>query len=97
MRRSGFVALLFRRCCFPAGDASAQLFRRVRGTDRAEPIDLPWLDVDKAFLVEVNERPGDDVADGTRLPDRPRGLEGCREAASGPSRGYHGSWPSMSK
>jgi hypothetical protein len=42
--------------------ASAQLFRQARGTDRAEPIDLPWLDVDKAFLVAVNERPGDDVA-----------------------------------
>jgi hypothetical protein len=45
-----------------AEDASAQLFRQARGTDRAEPIDLPWLDVDKAFLVAVNERPGDDVA-----------------------------------
>jgi hypothetical protein len=42
--------------------ASAQLFRQARGADRAEPIDLPWLDVDKAFLVAVNERPGDDVA-----------------------------------
>ena len=42
--------------------ASAELFRQARGTERAEPIDLPWLDVDKAFLVAVNDRPGDDVA-----------------------------------
>ena len=43
-------------------DASAQLFRQARGADRAKPIGLPWLDVDKALLVAVNERPGDDVA-----------------------------------
>lgn len=42
--------------------ASAQLFRQARGTERPEPIDLPWLDVDMAFLIAVNERPGDDVA-----------------------------------
>ena len=43
-------------------DASAQIFRQARGVERAEPIDLPWLDIDLAFLVAVNERPGDDVA-----------------------------------
>nr|WP_243715464.1 hypothetical protein [Micromonospora sp. KC207] len=42
--------------------ASAQLFRLARGTERTEPIDLPWLDIDMAFLVAVNKRPGDDVA-----------------------------------
>ena len=43
-------------------DASAQLFKQARGTERAEPIELPWLDVDKALLFAVSERPGDDVA-----------------------------------
>ncbi|ASW53797.1 hypothetical protein CIK06_05735 [Plantactinospora sp. KBS50] len=45
-----------------ADDASAQLFRLARGTAWTEPVDLSWLDIDKAFLVAVNERPGDDVA-----------------------------------
>jgi hypothetical protein len=43
-------------------EASARLFRQTRGTGQVSPVDLPWLDVDKAFLVAVNERPGDDVA-----------------------------------
>ena len=43
-------------------DLSAQLFRQARGTERSEPVELPWLDVDKALLIAVNERPGDDVA-----------------------------------
>jgi hypothetical protein len=43
-------------------DPSAQLFRQARGTERAGPIELPWLDIDKALLIAVNERPGDDVA-----------------------------------
>jgi len=43
-------------------DATAQLFRQARGSEQAEPIVLPWLDVEKALLVAVNERPGDDVA-----------------------------------
>jgi hypothetical protein len=43
-------------------DLTARLFRQARGADRAAPIELPWLDVDKAFLIAVNERAGDDVA-----------------------------------
>ncbi|GAA1618022.1 hypothetical protein [Actinoplanes couchii] len=41
---------------------TAQLFRQARGTERAAPVELPWLDVDKAVLIAVNERAGDDVA-----------------------------------
>ncbi|MFY1635526.1 hypothetical protein ACN27F_20005 [Solwaraspora sp. WMMB335] len=43
-------------------NASVQLFRQARGSEQSEPVDLPWLDIDKAFLVAVNARPGDDVA-----------------------------------
>ncbi|WP_157437870.1 hypothetical protein [Actinoplanes subtropicus] len=42
--------------------ASAQLFRQARGTRPGSHVDLPWLDVDKAFLVAVNKLPGDDTA-----------------------------------
>jgi hypothetical protein len=45
-----------------AGDhRSSELFREVRGSV-AGPADLPWLDVERAFLVAVNRLPGDDVA-----------------------------------
>lgn len=40
---------------------SSELFRVVRGS-MAGPVDLPWLDVDRAFLIAVNRMPGDDVA-----------------------------------
>ena len=43
-------------------NASSLLFRQARGSEQAEPVDLPWLDIDTALLVAVNERPGDDVA-----------------------------------
>ena len=39
----------------------AELFREVRGSV-AGPAELPWLDVERAFLVAVNRVPGDDVA-----------------------------------
>ena len=39
---------------------SSQLFREAQGSvGRA---DLPWLDLERAVLVAVNKRPGDDVA-----------------------------------
>ncbi|WP_460066259.1 hypothetical protein [Streptomyces sp. YKOK-I1] len=41
---------------------SSELFREVRGSERQGPVELPWLDVDLAFLIAVNRRPGDDVA-----------------------------------
>jgi hypothetical protein len=37
------------------------LFHVVRGSV-AGPGDLPWLDVEQAFNIAVNKRPGDDVA-----------------------------------
>jgi hypothetical protein len=42
----------------PRGSA---LFHVVRGSV-AGPRDLPWLDVEQAFNIAVNRRPGDDVA-----------------------------------
>ena len=42
----------------PRGSA---LFHVVRGSV-AGPGDLPWLDVEQAFNIAVNRRPGDDVA-----------------------------------
>jgi hypothetical protein len=55
------------------------------GTERAEPIELPWLDVDKALLFAASERPGDDVAVAlaTGLTQRTRGLS---RVTSGPNR-----------
>jgi hypothetical protein len=42
----------------PRGSA---LFHVVRGSV-AGPVDLPWLDVEQAFDIAVNRRPGDDVS-----------------------------------
>lgn len=39
-----------------------ELFREVRGSERETPVELPWLDVEKAFLIAVCRHPGDDVA-----------------------------------
>jgi hypothetical protein len=39
----------------------SELFHVVRGSV-AGPSDLPWLDVEQAFNIAVNKRPGDDVA-----------------------------------
>jgi hypothetical protein len=41
---------------------SAQLFRVTRGSVADGPVRLPWLDVERAVLIAVNRRPGDDVA-----------------------------------
>ena len=38
------------------------LFRMDRSSRLDHPLELPWLDVDKAVLIAVNERAGDDVA-----------------------------------
>lgn len=43
---------------YPRGSA---LFHVVRGSVSG-PGDLPWLDVEQAFNIAVNSRPGDDVA-----------------------------------
>jgi hypothetical protein len=40
----------------------SDLFRLARGSRTDHPVDLPWLDVDQAVLVAVNEHAGDDVA-----------------------------------
>ncbi|MGW5078475.1 hypothetical protein [Micromonospora echinospora] len=46
-----------------ADDApSSQLFRVTRGNRMDRPVDLPWLDADRAVLIAVNRNPGDDVA-----------------------------------
>jgi hypothetical protein len=47
---------------FADDDASAQLFRELRGSRVAHAVELPWLDVEKAVLIAVNRNPGDDVA-----------------------------------
>lgn len=43
-------------------EASSRLFRAIRGSDVAGPVELPWLDVELAVLIAVNRIPGDDVA-----------------------------------
>ena len=55
------------RACFLYEDGSADnrrdsaLSHVVRGSV-AGPSNLPWLDVEQAFNIAVNSRPGDDVA-----------------------------------
>ena len=39
----------------------ATLLHTERGSRVARPLELPWLDVELAFLVAVNRVPGDDV------------------------------------
>ncbi len=39
----------------------SDLFRMTRGGRSEQPVDLPWLDVDQAVLIAVNEHAGDDV------------------------------------
>jgi hypothetical protein len=41
---------------------SSNLFHEVRGSEIAAPVTLPWLDVEKAFFIAVNQEFGDDVA-----------------------------------
>ncbi|WP_460336200.1 hypothetical protein [Actinoallomurus acanthiterrae] len=43
-------------------ETSSRLFRTVRGSASAGPVELPWLDVELAVLIAVNRIPGDDVA-----------------------------------
>jgi hypothetical protein len=38
------------------------VFHMARRCRKAEPFELPWLDVDRAFFVAVNRWPGDDTA-----------------------------------
>lgn len=47
---------------FSDDPASSNLFRVVRGSVLGHPVELPWLDVERAFIVAVNRMPGDDVA-----------------------------------
>jgi hypothetical protein len=42
--------------------ASAQVFRFARNATATFPIELPWLDVDKAFFIAVAQHAGDDTA-----------------------------------
>jgi hypothetical protein len=43
-------------------EASSRLFRVIRGSVTASPVELPWLDIELAVLIAVNQIPGDDVA-----------------------------------
>lgn len=40
---------------------SSQLFHLVRGSKSTVPVELPWLDADRALFIAVNEEIGDDV------------------------------------
>ena len=46
---------------FADNSRSSELFRVARRSV-VGPVELPWLDVELAFLVAVNRMPGDDVA-----------------------------------
>jgi hypothetical protein len=47
---------------FADDQRSSQLFRVVRGSAVGRPVDEPWLDAERAFVIAVNRWPGDDVA-----------------------------------
>jgi hypothetical protein len=38
------------------------VYHMARGSRATEPIELPWLDVERSFLIAVNRWPGDDTA-----------------------------------
>jgi hypothetical protein len=40
----------------------AKVFHMARGSRSAEPVSLPWLDVELSLFVAVNRFPGDDLA-----------------------------------
>jgi hypothetical protein len=40
---------------------SSVIFHAMRGSRTPEPLELPWLDVDRSFFIAVNKWPGDDV------------------------------------
>ncbi|WP_165228300.1 hypothetical protein [Aquisphaera insulae] len=42
----------------------SRIFHEVRGSRLAEPVELPWRDVERSLLVAVNRYPGDDVGIG---------------------------------
>jgi hypothetical protein len=53
----------------------AAIFHEARGTRSAAPVELPWLDVDKAIFIAINRFPGDDLGialDYRTRPDDPR-------------------------
>jgi hypothetical protein len=43
-------------------DETAELFRFARGSTAAGPVELPWLDVDRAFFIAMAQYAGDDTA-----------------------------------
>jgi len=47
---------------FADDDRSSTLFRAKRASASDGPVELPWLDTERAFLIAVNRIPGDDVA-----------------------------------
>ncbi|WP_319599632.1 MULTISPECIES: hypothetical protein [unclassified Streptomyces] len=45
-----------------ADDPHSAFFRQARGSRSAAPIELPWLDVERAVLIATTRNPGDDGA-----------------------------------
>ncbi|MDG9675786.1 hypothetical protein QCZ28_17340 [Micromonospora sp. DH14] len=43
-------------------DEMAELFRFARESTATGPVELPWLDVDRAFFIAVAQYAGDDTA-----------------------------------
>jgi hypothetical protein len=58
---------------------SSAIFHEIRGRRIAEPVELPWLDVDLSVFIAINKYPGDDV--GIALDYR-AGIAGPRVVAS---------------
>jgi hypothetical protein len=40
----------------------SEVFHMIRGSKQSEPVELPWLDADRAVFIAVNRIPGDDIA-----------------------------------
>ncbi|WP_416956068.1 hypothetical protein [Streptomyces sp. Agncl-13] len=51
-------------------DRYAAFLHVARGGGQETPVELPWLDVEKAFFIAVNRVPGDDVGLALDLPHR---------------------------
>ncbi|MFI6897537.1 hypothetical protein ACIBM4_25830, partial [Streptomyces sp. NPDC050256] len=45
-----------------ADDPHSAFFRQARGSRSVAPLELPWLDVERAVLIAITRRPGDDGA-----------------------------------
>ncbi|MFD5975825.1 hypothetical protein ACFWG2_22380 [Streptomyces bacillaris] len=45
-----------------ADDPHSAFFRQARGSRSVAPIELPWLDVERAVLIATTRNPGDDGA-----------------------------------